>query len=170
MRRLHALGLSLSVPALASGALADPRPWAVQAGMGAVVSDGGAGPAFNAELRYTLGTFLDVAAHVEFCLPRAGGLGSRQVGVGGTGIYNIDVFEWLPYAGVGVGYAWFRQNDTGLGLSEPTLLVPFGLDYRFDEALTAGVQGQFHWLWFSPDPPIVDATLWTLTARAGYRF
>lgn len=148
----------------------EAKPWQVGAGAGAIISDGGAGPAFAAQGTYSLGSFFDAMVDLTFAFPRRDGLASYQLMASGGFLYKLDVFEWVPYAGALMGYSWFRQTSTGLTLGGPVLSVPFGLDYVFDGSLSVGIQGGYRWLLLSPDPAIVDRNLWTVIARAEYRF
>lgn len=146
------------------------EPWQVGAGAGTVVSDGGWGPAFVAQGTYSLGPFFDAMVDLTLAFPRRDGLGSYQLMAALGLLYKFDVFQWIPYAGALVGYSWFQQNETALTAGAPVLSVPFGVDYVFDRSLSVGVQGGYHWLMISPDPPIIDRSLWTVIARAEYRF
>ena len=141
-----AIGTAMVVFAASVPAAAFERQWRVGGGGGiAILTDAPVGPAVGAHLGYGISDLFDW--NVELLASRHFDDEPTTVGSVATGLsYKIDVFEWIPYAGLlGTAYVFDGapgpNGESGLELGAS---VFGGLDHLFSRDLAAGIQIREH--------------------------
>jgi hypothetical protein len=85
--------------------------------------------------------------------------------------YKLDVLEWIPYFGLGVGYALFDgPRPPERSESEATLSAHGGLDYAFSRSFGAGLQIAYRGFLADVPTSLSDTPYFTGLLRAEYRW
>lgn len=161
----HSSGIAaLAVTVLASGsAAAAAGEWHAGARAGIATLTGHTlGPALELHGAYELGDVFDVVVQ---------GIGSRQtssrvdlLSASGGLVYKIDVFEWIPYAGLEGGY--YRASAPGGGAEgRGGFSLHAGLDYLPMREMALGVDFGWHTIVHAD-----SSAYFTVLAGAEYRF
>ena len=166
--RLVALALAVCASSLARPAAAYERQWHVGGELGYAMAGfpsgaasgfvGGAHLGYGLNDSFNLRVDLDISgfgvtdalAEGEALPPE--GLSSHLATLwhGGVGVeYVVDILEWVPYAGLTLGFADVLQR----GVHDPNLAfeIPFGLAYLPIPELSLGVEGRYRLLMLGSD-------------------
>jgi len=140
--------VALAALAIAPNAGAFERQWHVGGGLGVasfVSSDLPMGPALGLHGAYGLSDMFDVRLELTGSRHEQSDGSSLDLYSATAGItYKIDVIEWIPYAGLLVGYYWLGGEnpppDSGaLGIS-----TALGIDYALSRSFALGLQIRYH--------------------------
>ncbi len=108
----------------------------------ATLSGADPGPALGAHAAYGLSDLFDVTA--EFVGSRQTGANASTVLSGTAGlVYKVDVFEWIPYVGLLVGYYHFGGSGEHSG-SAFGGAAQLGVDYLVSRDFALGADVRFH--------------------------
>lgn len=167
--------LAVSAGATLSGsAQAFERQWHLGAGLGGALlagTDASLGPALGVHGAYGLSDVFDLK--LDFITAPHSVAGERLWihGVSAGLAYKIDVFEWVPYVGLGVGYYRLGpEPPSGLNRDEPGLSVDLGLDYALTRQFGLGAQMRYHAFLSDPLASLERAPWVSLLLRAEYRW
>jgi len=173
--RLVLAGLVLGASLLTARAHAFERQWHLGGGLGAgFFSDGdtSAGPALGLHAAYGLSDMFDLKVE-GLAAMHSHQEESFQLLSGSAGLaYKLDVIQWIPYAGIQVGYYHLTGDVLPGNLSghELGLSVDLGLDYAVSRSLGMGVQLRYHGFMNDPISSMADAPYFCALLRAEYRW
>jgi hypothetical protein len=159
----------------APSARAFERQWHLGGDLGAATFADGettAGPLVGVHAAYGLSDMFDLRADAfaSFHTLKGETFGMQTASVGLA--YKFDVFTWVPYAGLSVGYYHLGREVRPEPLAEHELglSADLGLDYSITREFGLGVLLRSHGFASDPLEKLRSAPLFTAALRAEYRW
>lgn len=96
----------------------------------------------------------------------------QLLGFSGGISYKLDVLEWIPYAGLELGYYHFLGGvqSSGVNHNQLGMSVDGGVDYRLSPNVGLGIELRYHGFLGNPMASLADAAVLTGLLRAEYHW
>lgn len=152
---------------VAAPAAASEGQWHVGGGLGTAAFAGGGAARYAVDLHgaYELTDQFDL--RLDLLSSRHLVDGAASLGL----VYKLDVIEWVPYVGVGLGFYWLGdERRADLAQRELGLSVPLGIDYAPSRSFAVGLQLRYHGFFSELPTTLGGAALLDTLLRAEYRW
>jgi hypothetical protein len=147
---------SLVIPAIVAGclvtvpALCFEGQWHLGAGAGMLSYKGDSNysmPALTLHAAYGISDTFDARLELGEAIPLSSGNSNRTLGYAeGLFVYKLDIIEWIPWAGLGLGAFAATGNLQGIARDpvQPAASLWLGLDYAFTRQWGVGAFVAMH--------------------------